>query len=106
MAHQYMECIVESDDIDNLNIDVIGTNRSSIIQNSDLVKTLLDRITEIMKDAVNAQSSFRDDQADNEISTAPQAEELRRILGTIAPGQRRNARLLARTFVSCFWFRF
>jgi hypothetical protein len=102
MAHQYMECIVESDDIDNLNIDVIGTNRSSIIQNSDLVKAFLDRITQIMKDAVNAHSSFRDQKADQEIETAPQAEELRRILKTIAPSQRRNARAIARTFASRF----
>jgi Histidine kinase-, DNA gyrase B-, and HSP90-like ATPase len=102
MAHQYMECIIESDDIDNLNIDVIGTNRSSIIQNSDLIKTFLDRVTQIMKDAVNAQSAFRDVQADEEIATAPQAEELRRILSTIAPGQRRNAQSLARVFVSRF----
>ncbi|MGM5031375.1 ATP-binding protein [Tardiphaga sp. 803_E3_N1_3] len=102
MAHQYMECIVESDDIDNLNIDVIGTNRSSIIQNSDLIKMLLDRITQIMKDAVNAHSAFREKQADEEIATAPQADELRRILKTIAPNQRRNARSLARVFISRF----
>jgi hypothetical protein len=102
MAHQYMECIVESDDIDNLNIDVIGTNRSSIIQNSELVKAFLDRITQIMRDAVNAHSAFRDASADEEIRTAPQAEELRRILDTIAPSQRRNAQALARSFVSRF----
>ncbi len=102
MAHQYMECIVESDDIDNLNIDIIGTNRSSIIQNSDLVKAFLDRLTQIMKDAVNAQSAFRDSQADEEIETAPEADELRRILKTIAPSQRKSARLLARKFVSRF----
>ncbi len=102
MAHQYMECIVESDDLDNLNIDVIGTNRSSIIQNSDLIKAFLERITAIMKGAVNAHSAFRDAQADDEIQTAPQAEELRRILGTIAPTQRRSAQSLARVFVSRF----
>jgi hypothetical protein len=102
MAHQYMECIVESDDIDNLNIDIIGTNRSSIIQNSDLVKAFLDRLTQIMKDAVNAQSAFRDSQADEEIETAPAAEELRRILKTIAPSQRKSARTLARSFISRF----
>jgi Histidine kinase-, DNA gyrase B-, and HSP90-like ATPase len=102
MAHQYMECIIESDDIDNLNIDVIGTNRSSIIQNSDLVKAFFDSVTKIMRDAVNAHSAFRDAKADEEIETAPQAEELRRILGTIAPTQRRNARSLARVFVSRF----
>lgn len=102
MAHQYMECIVESDEIDNLNIDVIGTNRSSIIQNSDLMKAFFDRITKIMRDAVNAHSAFREAKADDEIKTAPQAEELRRILGTIAPTQRRNAQSLARVFVSRF----
>jgi hypothetical protein len=100
MAHQYMECIVESDDIDNLNIDVIGTNRSSIIQNSDLVRSFLDRVTEIMKEAVVAHSAFRDKEADTEIATAPEADELRRILDTIAPSQRRNAQALARVFVS------
>lgn len=102
MAHQYMECIVESDDLDNLNIDVIGTNRSSIIQNSDLVKSFLDRITQIMKEAVNAHSHFRDVKADDEIATAPEADELRRILATIAPNQRRSAQSLARVFVSRF----
>ena len=102
MAHQYMECIVESDDLDNLNIDVIGTNRSSIIQNSDLIRHFLDRITAIMKNAVKAQSAFRDEKADEEIETAPAAEELRRILSTIAPSQRRSAQSLARVFVSRF----
>jgi hypothetical protein len=102
MAHQYMECIIESDDIDNLNIDVIGTNRSSIIQNSDLVRAVFERITKIMRDAVNAHSAFRDEKADEEIQTAPQAEELRRILETIAPTQRKNAQSLARVFVSRF----
>lgn len=102
MAHQYMECIVESDELDNLNIDVIGTNRTSIIQNSDLVRAFLDRVTELMKEAVKAHSAFRDKTADEEIETSPEAEELRRILGTVAPTQRRNARALARVFVSRF----
>lgn len=100
MAHQYMECIVESDDIDNLNIDIIGTNRSSVIQNSDLVRAFLERITQIMRDAVNAHSAFRDEKADEEIETAPQADELRRILQSVSPTQRRNVRSLARAFVS------
>ncbi|WP_061937551.1 ATP-binding protein [Aureimonas sp. AU22] len=99
MAQQYMECIVESDDLDNLNVDVIGTNRAGIIQSSDVVKSFLRRVTDIMREAVNAHARFKEREADRMIDTAPEARELRRVLTMIAPNQQRHARDLAKVFV-------
>jgi hypothetical protein len=100
MAHAYMECIVESDDIDSLNIDVIGTNRSGIIQNSDLVRAFLDRVTELMTKAMWGNAAFREKKADEIIDTNAKAKAVRDILSAVPPGQRRAARQIARIFVA------
>ncbi|MEE7462078.1 hypothetical protein MFUR16E_12615 [Methylobacterium fujisawaense] len=99
MAHQYMECIVETDDIDNLNIDVIGSNRSDIIKNSDVVRALLARIEDIMRDAIKANGTFREAKADKIIDEDPATEGIRRMLDMVAGTQKKNVRELAKTFL-------
>lgn len=100
LANAYMECIVESDDIDNLNIDVIGTNRAGIIQNSDLVRSFLNRVTDIMTLAIKGHAAHREKVADEKLDQAPEAKTIRDILAVVPSGQRRAAKQLARIFVT------
>ena len=100
MAHQYMECFVLSDDLDNLEVDVIGTNRAGIIRNSDLVRAFLDRITAIMTEAIKQHAAFRDRVADKVIDEASSARRVREILDVVPAGQRKAARQLAKILVA------
>lgn len=59
-AQAYMECIVHADAIDQQTVDHIGTNRSDLKGDSEIVEALRDAITEIMRIALREHAKFRD----------------------------------------------
>lgn len=59
-SQAYMECIVHADEIDRQVMDYIGTNRSDLKGDSDVVEALRDAVTELMRLALYEHSKFRD----------------------------------------------
>ena len=63
-SQSYMECVVHADEIDKQVMDFIGTNRSDLKGDSDVVEALRNAITEIMRVALYEHSKFRDEKVD------------------------------------------
>jgi hypothetical protein len=76
----YMECVVEADDLDRNSVDLISTSRTQLQEGNDVVDALKARITEIMKEAVKAHGEFRQEKAQSELE---QDEKAKIILRTI-----------------------
>lgn len=100
MAHQYLEFLVEADELDRQNVDLISTDRGDIRRNNDLVEAFLSRLTKLMQEAIAAHGRFRDNRADLIIDSDPQAEHVRAILEALPRNQQSAGRKLVGVIVS------
>lgn len=66
-SQSYMECIVHADELDQLEVDLISTNRSALKADNDIVDALHKTVTEIMRLALWEHSKFRDKKAEAEV---------------------------------------
>lgn len=66
-AQAYMECIVHADAIDQQTVDHIGTNRSDLKGDSEIVEALRDAVTEIMRISLREHAKFRDTVVDERL---------------------------------------
>jgi hypothetical protein len=64
-AQSYMECIIHANEIDRQSVDYIGTNRGDLKGDSDVVESLRDAVTELMRLALYEHSKFRDQKVDD-----------------------------------------
>ena len=98
----YMECVIAADELDRHGIDLINTNRTQLKENNELVQALLQRVTEIMEEAVRAHGYHREHAVEAEVQTHPDSQLALRIVGqlptrTQAVG-RRLINVMARRF--------
>lgn len=100
MAHQYMEFIVEADDLDRQNVDLISTDRGDVRRNNDLVDAFIARLTELMVESVKAHSKYRDTVADEIIEKDPRAEGVRRIISALPKSQRASGKKIVNVIVA------
>lgn len=100
MAHQYLEFLVEADELDRQNVDLISTDRGDIRRNNDLVEAFLARLTKLMQDAIAAHGRFRDNKAGVIIDSDPKAEHVRAILGALPRNQQSAGRKLVGVIVA------
>lgn len=96
----YLECVVEADDLDRSAIDFINTNRTQLKEDNDIVRALQDRVTEIMRDAIRGHGRFREAQAKAEIESNPEAKLLRDIVNNLPKKTREPAHRLLSTFAA------
>lgn len=75
-SQSYMECIVHADTLDLQEIDYIGTNRSELKADSEVVEALFTTVTELMRKALAEHSKFRDTVADDEVKKDPFSSNL------------------------------
>ena len=90
MAHQYMECIVEADELDRQEVDLISTDRGDMRRDNDLMVSFIASLTKIMQDAIRDQAKFSEVEAERLIEEDPALESIRRQLLTL-PGTQRIA---------------
>jgi Histidine kinase-, DNA gyrase B-, and HSP90-like ATPase len=90
----YMECTVVADELDRHGVDLINTNRTQLKENNELVQVLLDKITEIMAEAVRAHGKHREAETEKELEAHPDATMPLRIVEQLPSKQRRLARRL------------
>lgn len=53
-GQDYLECVVQADELDELGVDFVSTDRSELKAESELVIKFIDRITEILKQSLAA----------------------------------------------------
>lgn len=96
-ATDYMECIVEADELDRVGIDLINTNRTQLREDNEAVRALIDHVTELMKAAIKAHAAFREKQTEEELKADPTAVVLSRIVDTLPRKTRKPASKLLHT---------
>ncbi|WP_181169492.1 ATP-binding protein [Mesorhizobium sp. B2-4-4] len=101
-SQDYMECIVEADDLDRGAVDVINTSRTQFKEGSDLIGSLATRLTEIMKQAIAGHAKFKEQQAQEEINTDPKASVVKKIVSHLPKKTRIPATKLLVTIASQF----
>jgi hypothetical protein len=70
-AQSYMECVVDADVLDQDETDLIGTNRSGLKTDNEIVGAFIDTVTELMRKAIYAHSKFRDAVVEKEMEEDP-----------------------------------
>lgn len=101
-SQDYMECIVEADDLDRGAVDVINTSRTQFKEGSDLIGSLAAKITELMKQAIAGHAKFKENQAQKEIDTDPKASIVQKIVSHLPKKTRIPARKLLVTIAGQF----
>jgi len=70
-SQSYMECIIHADVLDQQEADLIGTNRSGLKTDNEIVDAFVDSITELMKKSLYAHSKYREATVEKEIENDP-----------------------------------
>lgn len=100
MAHQYMECIVDADELDRQNVDLISTDRGDLRRDNDIVEAFVSSITAVMQSAIYSHATHRDVQADKDIDQLEELAGIRRILKTLPKSQQTAGRNVFRVMVA------
>lgn len=66
-GQDYMECIVQANKLDEIGVDLVSTDRTQLKGESEVVVAFVDRITEILRLALNAHYKFKEGIVDQEI---------------------------------------
>lgn len=98
----YMECIVEADDLDRGSVDLISTSRTQFKEGNDFIDGLSARVTELMRDAVAKHGKFRESVAEKEIEKDPKAAMVGKIVANLPKKTRNASKKLLTTIVAEF----
>jgi hypothetical protein len=96
----YMECIVEADELDRDSIDLINTARTQFKEGNEIVDALRAKLTNIMSAAIGAHGRFRDKQAKEEIDKDPTAQIIMKTVSTLPSKSRKAATRLLTTMAA------
>lgn len=99
-SQDYMECVVEADDLDRGSTDIINTSRTQFKEGNDLIGSMAGRLAEIMKLAIARHAKFREQQADKEIEQDPKASIVNKIVGSLPKKTRLPAKRLLNTLAA------
>ncbi|WP_242416512.1 ATP-binding protein [Sphingomonas panni] len=100
MAHQYMECIIEADELDRQNVDLISTDRGDLLRDNELVDAFVKRVTELMEQAIKDNGGVKEKKAGEFIKNAPEMEEIRRRLKQLPATQRAAGRKVMKVMIA------
>lgn len=96
-SQAYMEAIVHADILDDMSVDLISTNRRGLRSDNDVVDAFIDKVTEIMKEAIYAHGRFRDNAAKVEFEVKSAGNPYLQQVMALPPPTRNPARKLLET---------
>jgi hypothetical protein len=99
-GQDYLECIVQADELDELGVDFVSTDRSELKEESELVIKFIDRITEILKQSLAAHYKHKEAIVEKKINE--EQPMLVRMINTLDKKTREPARKLLQTLGSQF----
>ena len=79
----YMDCVIEADELDRADIDFVNTARNGIKEGNEVVSALLKAIVADMREAIKAHARFKELEADRKLATDPTARVVREIIETL-----------------------
>ena len=98
----YMECVVEADQLDRQVVDFINTNRTQLREDTEIVRRLLHEVSNLMKKAIPLHARFRKKEADEAMEKDPVGRTVKRIVDTLPKKTRSSARRLLSTLAAEF----
>jgi hypothetical protein len=96
-AQDYMEGIFVADDLDRLGIDFVNTNRTQLREDNDIVDTVLQHISDLMKAAIARHASFKEGKVEQEIEEDITGKLMTRIISNLPTKSRGPATKLLKT---------
>lgn len=96
-AQSYIECSIHANFLDEQQIDLIGTNRSALQNDHYLVSAFIDKVTELMKQAIQEQGKHREQQVEQELLQNKETQILLNIVGTLSKKNRIPAQKLLKS---------
>jgi hypothetical protein len=96
----YMECVVEADELDRDSIDLINTARTQFKEGNEIVDALRSKLTGIMHSAIAAHGRFRDKQAKVDLDNDPKARIIMKTVATLPSKSRKAATRLLTTMAA------
>lgn len=96
----YMECVVEADELDRDSIDLINTARTQFKEGNEIVDALRAKLTQLMTSAVAAHGRFRDKQAKDDLEQDPKARIIMQTVSTLPAKSRKAATKLLTTMAA------
>lgn len=98
----YMECVVQADQLDRKSVDFINTSRTQLREDTEIVRKLLDEVSTLMRNAIPAHARYRKDEADRALDADPTGRTLKKIVETLPKKTRSSANRLLSTLAAEF----
>lgn len=93
----YMECVVKADELDRQSVDFINTSRTQLREDTEIVRKLLEEVSELMRKAIPAHSRYRKEKADQAIDEDPVGRTVKKIVDMLPKKTRSSAHRLLST---------
>ena len=98
----YMDCIVEADELDRSDIDFINTARNGIKEGNEVVGAMIEGIGGVMRSAINAHARFKKAEADLKLEQDPTAKVISATIEVLPKKTRRAGKKLLQTIAQTF----
>lgn len=98
----YLECVVEANELDRAGVDFINTNRSQLREDNEVVRRLISEITALMRLSINAHAKFKLDAAEKEIEADSTGKMITTIIDDLPRKTQKAARKLLTTIAAEF----
>lgn len=98
----YMDCIIEADELDRNEIDFVNTARNGIKEGNEVVAALLESIVGVMRSAISAHARFKEGQTRTRLQEDPTAKIIASTIETLPKKTRKAGRRLLETIAQTF----
>jgi len=98
----YMDCVVEADDLDRSDIDFVNTARNGIKEGNEVVGAMLDGIVRVMRSAVAAHARFKKQEAEKKLKDDKTARVIAATIEILPPKTRKAGLKLLQTIAQTF----
>lgn len=98
----YMDCVIEADELDRSDIDFINTARNGIKEGNEVVAAMLDATVRVMRSAIAAHARFKKAEADRKLTEDPTAKIISATIEALPKKTRNAGRKLLQTIAQTF----
>lgn len=98
----YMDCIIEADDLDRSDIDFVNTARNGIKEGNEVVGTMLETVVRVMRSAIAAHARFKKKEADRKLGEDKTARIISATIEALPKKTRKAGKKLLQTIAQTF----
>ena len=98
----YMDCVIEADELDRSDIDFINTARNGIKEGNEVVGAMLEAVVRVMRSAIAAHARFKKAEADRKLTEDRTAKIISATIEALPKKTRNAGRKLLQTVAQTF----